>query len=180
MKTQFSTQEELEASRQWLVIDAENQTLGRLAAAAANLLRGKHKPTFAPHLDCGDFVIIVNADKVRLTGRKMQDKVYIHHTGWPGGLRQATVREWLNRYPERVIEHAVKGMLPHNRLGRAVFRKLKVYAGPTHEHAAQKPQVYPLVTDLGPAKRNRVAVAQRGDRAERPATAHADAAANKA
>ncbi len=157
MKTHLPKPEEIEANRQWLLIDAENQTLGRLATTAANLLRGKHKATFTPHLDCGDFVIIVNADKVRLTGRKMQDKVYIHHTGWPGGLRQATVREWLNRYPERVIEYAIKGMLPHNRLGRAVFRKLKVYAGPTHEHAAQKPQVYPLVTDLGSARREQLA-----------------------
>ncbi len=157
MKTHLPKLEEIEANRQWLLIDAENQTLGRLATTAANLLRGKHKATFTPHLDCGDFVIVVNADKVRLTGRKMQDKVYIHHTGWPGGLRQATVREWLNRYPERVIEHAIKGMLPHNRLGRAVFRKLKVYAGPTHEHAAQKPQVYPLVTDLGEARREQLA-----------------------
>ena len=157
MKTHLPKLEEIEANRQWLLIDAENQTLGRLATTAANLLRGKHKATFTPHLDCGDFVIVVNADKVRLTGRKMQDKVYIHHTGWPGGLRQATVREWLNRYPERVIEYAIKGMLPHNRLGRAVFRKLKVYAGPTHEHAAQKPQVYPLVTDLGEARREQLA-----------------------
>ncbi len=157
MKTHLPKLEEIEANRQWLLIDSENQTLGRLATTAANLLRGKHKATFTPHLDCGDFVIVVNADKVRLTGRKMQDKVYIHHTGWPGGLRQATVREWLNRYPERVIEHAIKGMLPHNRLGRAVFRKLKVYAGPTHEHAAQKPQVYPLVTDLGEARREQLA-----------------------
>ena len=157
MKTHLPKPEEIEANRQWFVIDAENQTLGRLATTAANLLRGKHKATFTPHLDCGDFVIVVNADKVRLTGRKMQDKVYIHHTGWPGGLRQATVREWLNRYPERVIEYAIKGMLPHNRLGRAVFRKLKVYAGPTHEHAAQKPQLYPLVTDLGSARREQLA-----------------------
>ncbi|MBU6428136.1 MAG: 50S ribosomal protein L13 [Cyanobacteria bacterium REEB65] len=157
MKSYMAKPEDIEASRQWLVIDAENQTLGRLATEAANLLRGKHKPTFTPHMDCGDFVIIVNADKVRLTGRKLQDKVYIHHTGWPGGLRQASVKEWLHRYPERVVEHAIKGMLPHNRLGRAVFRKLKVYAGPTHEHAAQKPQNYPLITDLGPAKREMLA-----------------------
>ena len=157
MKTQIAKPEEQDSSRQWWVVDAENQTLGRLAVTVANVLRGKHKPTFTPHVDCGDFVIIVNAEKVRLTGRKLQNKVYIHHTGWPGGLRQATVREWLARYPERVIEHAVKGMLPHNRLGRDVFRKLKVYAGPTHEHAAQQPQLLPLVTDLGPARREKLA-----------------------
>ncbi|MBI6545460.1 MAG: 50S ribosomal protein L13 [Cyanobacteria bacterium NC_groundwater_1444_Ag_S-0.65um_54_12] len=152
MKTYTARPTEIEASRSWYVIDANNQTLGRLATVVATLLRGKHKPLYSPHLDCGDFVIVINAEKIRLTGRKMADKVYIHHTGWPGGLRKATVREWLSRYPERVVEHAIRGMLPHNRLGRAVFRKLKVYAGPTHEHAAQKPKCYQLVTDLGPAR----------------------------
>lgn len=149
MKTHVATTAELEAGRQWLVVDAANQTLGRLSAQIAILLRGKHKPHFSPHQDCGDFVIVVNADKIKLTGRKMTDKVYIHHTGWPGGFRQASVREWMQKYPERVLEHAVKGMLPHNRLGRAIFGKLKVYAGPTHEHAAQKPVPYIIPTGLG-------------------------------
>lgn len=153
MKTYTARPAEIEQSREWHVIDAENQTLGRLATAAATLLRGKHKPMYTPHMDCGDFVIVVNADKVRLTGRKITNKIYIHHTGWPGGLRKATIKEWLTRYPERVVEHAVRGMLPHTRLGRAQFRKLKVYAGPHHEHAAQQPKAFPLVTDLGPAKK---------------------------
>jgi large subunit ribosomal protein L13 len=138
-------------------VDAQNQTLGRLATEVATLLRGKHKPIYQPNLDCGDFVIVVNAEKVRVTGRKLTDKVYIHHTGWPGGYREASLREWLADHPERVVEYAVKGMLPKNRLGRALFRKLKVYAGPTHEHAAQQPKAYALLTDLGGKRRERLA-----------------------
>lgn len=153
METYQPKPAEIAEAREWLVVDAENQTLGRLATEVAMLLRGKHKPTYTPHMDCGDFVIVINAKKVRMTGRKLEEKVYIHHTGWPGGFRQASVREWLERFPERVIEHAIKGMIPHTRLGRTVYGKLKVYAGPTHEHAAQKPKAYPLVTELGAAKK---------------------------
>ncbi|MBM3269178.1 MAG: 50S ribosomal protein L13 [Candidatus Sericytochromatia bacterium] len=157
MKSYEAKPAELEQQRQWYVVDAENRTLGRLATEVATLLRGKHKPVYQPNLDCGDFVIVVNAEKVRVTGRKLTDKVYIHHTGWPGGYREASLREWLDQHPERVVEYAIKGMLPKNRLGRALFGKLKVYAGPTHEHAAQKPQAYPLLTDLGGKRRARLA-----------------------
>ncbi|MBM3276007.1 MAG: 50S ribosomal protein L13, partial [Candidatus Sericytochromatia bacterium] len=128
---------------------------------------------YQPNLDCGDYVIIVNADKIRVTGRKLTDKVYIHHTGWPGGYREASLKEWLNDHPERVVEFAVKGMLPKNRLGRQLFSKLKVYSGPTHEHAAQKPKPLPLLTNLGSNRTARLAalakelpVVQRSGRAE--------------
>jgi large subunit ribosomal protein L13 len=123
--------------RTWHVIDAEGQTLGRLATQVATLLLGKHKPMYAPHLDTGDFVIVVNAAKVAVTGRKVAQKKYYRHTQYPGGLREVGYQKMLATHPERVIEHAVKGMLPHNRLGAAIFRKLKVYAGPTHRHEAQ-------------------------------------------
>jgi large subunit ribosomal protein L13 len=125
--------------RQWHVIDATDVVLGRLATHAATLLRGKHKPIFAPHADTGDYVIIVNADKVGLTGNKRQEKVAYRHSGYPGGLKKIAYTELLSKRPERAIERAVKGMLPHNRLGRKVIKKLKVYAGPNHPHAAQKP-----------------------------------------
>lgn len=126
--------------RQWYVVDASGQTLGRLAAKVAAVLRGKHKPTFTPHIDSGDFVIVVNADKIQLTGKKMDDKIYFRHTGYLGGVKQFSARWMIANRPARVIELAVKGMLPKNRLGRKMFRKLKVYAGPEHPHAAQKPQ----------------------------------------
>lgn len=126
--------------RRWYVVDADGLPLGRLAARVAAVLRGKHKPTFTPHLDVGDHVIVVNADKVRLTGNKMATKMYIRHTRYPGGLKKMTYAQLLATRPERAIEEAVRGMLPHNRLGRQVFRKLKVYRGPTHPHAAQKPE----------------------------------------
>jgi large subunit ribosomal protein L13 len=125
--------------RQWHVIDATDVVLGRLATHAATLLRGKHKPIFAPHADTGDYVIIVNADKVGLTGNKRQDKVAYRHSGYPGGLKKIGYAELLSKRPERAVERAVKGMIPHNRLGRKVIKKLKVYAGPNHPHAAQKP-----------------------------------------
>jgi len=125
--------------RQWHVIDAADVVLGRLATQAATLLRGKHKPIFAPHADTGDFVIIVNADKVALTGNKRRDKIAYRHSGYPGGLKQINYEELLRKRPQRAVELAVKGMLPHNKLGRKMFRKLKVYAGPDHPHAAQKP-----------------------------------------
>lgn len=133
-----------DVERKWYVLDAEGQTLGRLAAQAAHLLRGKHKPTYTPHIDTGDFVIIVNAEKVRLTGNKLLKKKYIHHTRYPGGLREMTYRDLLNKNPEKAVEVAVKGMLPHNRLGRKMFRKLKVYRGPDHPHQAQKPEAWVL------------------------------------
>lgn len=125
--------------RQWHVIDAADVVLGRLATQAATLLRGKHKPIFAPHADTGDFVIIVNADKVALTGNKRRDKIAYRHSGYPGGLKQVNYEELLRKHPQRAVELAVRGMLPHNKLGRKLFRKLKVYAGPDHPHAAQKP-----------------------------------------
>jgi large subunit ribosomal protein L13 len=130
--------------RQWHVIDATDVVLGRLASKAATLLRGKHKPIFAPHVDTGDYVIVVNAGKVALTGNKRQDKVAYRHSGYPGGLKKIGYGQLLSTRPERAIELAVRGMLPHNRLGRKVLKKLKVYAGPDHPHAAQKPVPYEI------------------------------------
>lgn len=129
-----------EMPRTWYVVDAAGQTLGRLATRIAMVLRGKHKAAFSPHLDCGDFVIVINAERVALTGRKCQQKVYRHHTGYMGGLREVPFERMLAMHPERVIRFAVWGMLPHNRLGRAMLRKLKVYAGPQHPHQAQQPK----------------------------------------
>lgn len=128
-----------EVERDWFVVDAQNQTLGRLATRVATLLRGKHKPIYTPHVDCGDYVIVVNADKINVTGQKLDQKVYYRHSGYPGGLRQVTLRRRLETHPERVIESAVRGMLPKTRLGRKMFKKLKVYAGPEHPHEAQQP-----------------------------------------
>ncbi len=128
----------------WHVIDAQDVVLGRLASHAATLLRGKHKPTFAPHVDTGDFVIIINAEKVALTGSKRQQKMDYRHSGYPGGLRATNYAELLEQNPRRAVEKAVKGMLPHNKLGRAQLRKLKVYAGPEHPHAAQQPQPFTI------------------------------------
>ncbi len=127
-------------TRNWYVIDAEGKPLGRVASKAAVLLRGKHKPTYTPHIDCGDYVIIVNASKVLLTGNKLEDKKYYNHSQYPGGLRVRTAKEMVERYPEEMVEKAVKGMLPHNRLGRAMYKKLFVYAGENHPHMAQKPE----------------------------------------
>lgn len=126
-----------EITREWHVLDAQGQPLGRLATRAAMLLRGKHKPQFAPHLPVGDFVIIINAEKVHISGRKDDGKVYFHHTGYPGGLRQTTFRQLMEKHPTRAVEKAIRGMLPHNRLGRRLFTHLKVYAGPEHPHQAQ-------------------------------------------
>ena len=128
----------------WHVIDATDVVLGRLAAQAATLLRGKHKPMYAPHMDTGDFVVIVNAEKVAVTGNKRADKFVYRHSGYPGGLRQRSVGEMLDKQPDRLVEKAIKGMLPKNRLGRAMGKKLKVYAGPEHPHAAQKPTPYEI------------------------------------
>ncbi len=129
-----------EVRRAWYLIDAEGKTLGRLASECARRLRGKHKPTYTPHVDTGDFLVIVNADKVRVTGNKMTDKMYYRHTGYIGNLRSANLEQMLDKHPERVIQFAVKGMLPRNPLGRAMIKKMKVFAGPEHRHAAQQPQ----------------------------------------
>ena len=129
-----------EIERQWFVVDARGQTLGRLASEIAKILKGKHKPIYTPHLDTGDFVIVINAEKIHVTGRKMDQKMYYRHSGYPGGLKSITLREQLKRHPTRVIRSAVKGMLPHHRLGRAMLRKLKVYAGDAHPHEAQQPK----------------------------------------
>ena len=131
-----------EIAREWCVLDASDHVLGRLATEAAKLLRGKHKPEFTPHLDTGDFVVVVNAEKVQVTGRKLDDKVYYRHSGTPGGLKSETLKERLDKYPERVIRDAVWGMLPKNRLGRKLLRKLKVYRGPDHPHEAQQPKLH--------------------------------------
>ena len=128
-----------EVERTWYIIDGEGQTLGRLATTAAHVLRGKHKPTYTPHVDCGDNVIIINASKVMLTGKKLTDKKYYNHSGYPGGLRERTAEVMIEKYPEEMLERAVKGMLPHNRLGRAMGKKLFVYADENHKHEAQKP-----------------------------------------
>ncbi|GAB6062710.1 50S ribosomal protein L13 [Deferrisoma palaeochoriense] len=128
------------AEREWFVVDAEGQTLGRLASRVATVLRGKHKPTYTPHVDTGDFVIVVNAEKVRLTGNKLDQKMYWRHSGYPGGIKGRTARQMLERKPEEVLRHAVKGMLPKNILGRDMLRKLKIYAGPEHPHQAQQPR----------------------------------------
>ena len=124
----------------WYVVDATDKTLGRLAAEIAHRLRGKHKPEYTPHVDTGDYIVVVNCEKVRVTGAKATDKMYYHHTGYPGGIRSASFEKLIDKAPERVLQRAVKGMLPRNPLGRAMFRKLKVYAGSEHPHAAQQPQ----------------------------------------
>ena len=133
-----------EVDQNWLIVDAEGQTLGRMATEIATRLRGKHKPEFTPHVDTGDFIVVVNAEKVRVTGNKEKGKLYWRHTGYPGGIRSTDVSTMRAEHPERMIEIAVKGMLPKNPLGRAMFRKLKVYAGGDHPHAAQQPQALEL------------------------------------
>ena len=127
--------------RKWYVVDATDMTLGRLAAEVAKVLRGKNKPIFTPHIDTGDYVIVINAEKIAVTGKKLDQKIYYHHSDYVGGMKEATLREKLNKKPEEVIEHAVKGMLPKGPLGREMYKKLYVYAGPEHNHAAQKPEV---------------------------------------
>ncbi|MBT5232185.1 MAG: 50S ribosomal protein L13 [Methylococcales bacterium] len=130
-----------EVKRSWLLVDADGKTLGRLAAEVARRLRGKHKPEYTPHVDTGDYIVVINADKIHVTGNKLKDKVYYHHTGYIGNLKSITLEKQLQKAPERVIEIAVKGMMPKNSLGRAMFKKLKVYAGSDHQHAAQQPQL---------------------------------------
>jgi large subunit ribosomal protein L13 len=134
-----------EISREWLVVDATDVALGRLASQVAQLLRGKHKPIWAPHIDVGDHVIVVNAEKVAVTGNKEVAKMYYRHSGYPGGLTELSLGEMRKKYPERIIEIAVKGMIPKNKLGRATLSKLKVYAGPDHPHGAQKPRTHVVV-----------------------------------
>jgi large subunit ribosomal protein L13 len=132
--------------KEWFVIDASDQVLGRLASTVARILRGKHKPNFTPHVDCGDNVIVINAEKVILTGDKMDDKEYIRHSGYPGGQSVRTAKQILVKFPERIVEHAVKGMLPKNRLGRSIYKNLKVVVGPTHKYEAQQPKLIDLNT----------------------------------
>lgn len=139
MKTFMAKAEEV--NRKWYVVDAEGKPLGRLASEVARVLRGKHKPTYTPHVDTGDHVIVLNAEKVVLTGDKLNQKIYRHHSGWPGGMKEIKAIQLMAKSPEKVIELAIKGMLPHNSLGRAMFRKLKVYKGAEHEHQAQKPEI---------------------------------------
>ncbi|MBQ6538066.1 MAG: 50S ribosomal protein L13 [Eubacterium sp.] len=140
MKTFVAKASDVE--RKWYVIDAKDKTLGRLSSEVANILRGKKKPIYTPSVDTGDYVIIINAEKVATTGKKLDQKIYYHHSDYVGGMKEATLREMLNKKPEYVITHAVKGMLPKGKLGRKMLKKLHVYAGETHEHVAQKPEVY--------------------------------------
>lgn len=138
MKTFTLTPRDIQ--HKWYVVDAQGQILGRLASQIANRLRGKYKPEFSPHMDNGDFIIVINCEKIRVTGKKLEDKMYYRHSGWVGGLRETSMSAMLKTHPARVIMHAVKGMLPKNRLGHALLKKLKVYAGPNHPHMAQKPE----------------------------------------
>lgn len=140
MKSYMAKAETVE--RKWYVIDAEDQVLGRLATQIATLLRGKHKAEYTPFVDTGDYVVVINADKIRVTGKKAQQKLYRRHSGYMGGLKEVPYEQMLEKHPEKILEAAVKGMLPKNSLGRKMFKKLKVYAGPDHPHAAQKPEVY--------------------------------------
>jgi large subunit ribosomal protein L13 len=140
--TYFFKQNEIE--QKWYLIDAQGQTLGRIATQVAKVLRGKHKPIFTPNVDTGDFVIVVNADKVKVTGKRIEMKEYFHYTGYPGGAVFESFKDLVKKNPQRVIQHAVKGMLPHNRLGRRILKKLKVYTGTEHPHAAQKPLTLPV------------------------------------
>jgi large subunit ribosomal protein L13 len=148
MKTHAIRASEIE--RAWHVVDADGMVLGRLATQIASILRGKHKPIYQPNMDTGDFVVVVNAAKVRVTGSKESDKNYYHHSGYPGGLRTTSLQAVRARFPERIIEHAVKGMLPHNALGKQMYSKLRVYAGPTHKHGTNHPQ--PLELQYGSAE----------------------------
>ena len=139
MKTFMASPATIE--RKWYVVDATDMTLGRLASEIAKVLRGKNKPIFTPHMDTGDYVIVVNAAKIKVTGKKLDQKIYYRHSDYVGGMKETTLKEMMQKYPERVVEHAVKGMLPKGPLGRQMYKKLHVYAGPEHEHAAQKPEV---------------------------------------
>ncbi len=140
MTTKSYTPRAGDIERSWYVVDADGKTLGRLASQIAHVLRGKHKPAYSPHMDLGDHIVVINAEKIRVTGRKAEQKVYHRHTGYPGGLRTTTYEEMLNKHPDRILRTAVKGMMPNNVLGRQMFKKLRIYAGPEHEHAAQQPK----------------------------------------
>jgi len=142
MRTVHVSKEEVE--KKWYLIDAEGKILGRLASEISNILRGKHKAIFSPHIDTGDFVIVVNAEKIKLTGNKLKGKIYYHHSGYPGGIKAIMAEKLMAKKPEEIIRKAVKGMLPKNRLGRKIFKKLKVYAGPIHPHEAQQPESFEL------------------------------------
>jgi large subunit ribosomal protein L13 len=144
VRTYTATAQDAEESREWYVVDATGKTLGRLATQIANVLKGKHKPIFTPGMDCGDFVVVVNAEKIRVTGHKLDEKIYYAYSGYPSGLSEITLRKQLATHPERVIQSAVMGMLNRNRLRRQLVKKLKVYAGPEHPHAAQQPKPFPL------------------------------------
>ena len=144
MRTYSATAADAEASREWYVVDANGQNLGRLATQIANVLKGKHKPIYTPGMDCGDFVVVVNADKIRVTGNKLDDKMYYAFSGYPGGLSEISLRKQLATHPDRVIQSAVLGMLARNKLRRQLIKKLKVYAGGEHPHAAQQPKPFPL------------------------------------
>jgi len=145
MKTYNATNQT--ATHNWYIVDASGKTLGRLASEVARRLRGKHKPEFTPHVDTGDYIVVINAKQIKVTGKKTTDKIYYSHSGYPGGIKQITFEKLLAKNPERVIEKAVKGMLPKNPLGRAIYRKLKVYAGTEHPHAAQQPQALDFDTE---------------------------------
>ena len=140
MRTDYLKQDEILPQREWFMVDANNQVLGRLASNIARILRGKHKPTFAPHQDVGDFVVVINAEKVKLTGKKVEQKTYHRHSGYPGGLKEISFQRMIQKHPDRVIENAVRLMLPKNVLGRKMIKKLKVYAGGNHPHQAQNPK----------------------------------------
>jgi large subunit ribosomal protein L13 len=142
MSTYVPSGKNLEQSRKWLIIDADGQTVGRLATEAARILMGKNKPTYTPYIDVGDHVIVINAEKVVFTGNKWHDKVYRHHTGWPGGLKEITAQKQLQQHPQRILELAIRGMLPKNKLGRKMGKKLKVYVGTDHPHQAQQPEAF--------------------------------------
>lgn len=142
MRTKTWTPKAEEIVRQWYVIDAKDQTLGRVATQIATLLKGKHKPQYAPHMDLGDFVVVINCDRIHVTGRRLNQKFYYRHSGYHGGIKSISLKDQLIQHPERVIEHAVRGMLPKNRLGRQMYRKMKVYAGSEHPHEAQQPIVW--------------------------------------
>lgn len=144
MKTYIAREKEIEESKRWYIVDAEGQVLGRMASKIAHILRGKNKPIYSPHQDVGDYIVVVNAEKIKLTGKKMEQKTYFRHSGYPGGVTQTPVSLMLQRHPERVVEYAVKRMMPKNALGRDMFKKLKVYAGSDHPHKAQQPQTLDL------------------------------------
>jgi large subunit ribosomal protein L13 len=145
VRTYSATAKDVQESREWFVVDAAGMTLGRLATQVATVLRGKHKPIYTPSIDCGDYVVVINADRVQVTGKKLDQKTYYRYSGYPGGLRSISLRNQMASHPDRVIEAAVKGMLPHNRLGREMIKKLKVYAGAEHPHAAQQPKPFPTL-----------------------------------